>query len=541
MEMLSDAERTELRDKFYQLASAEDVAKLLGVRYSHLTFLLYGKHADHRYSEFQIPKRGGGARRIQAPCVPLKILQRRLNRVLHCVYRPKATVHGFVPERSVVTNATLHTKQRYVLNLDLKDFFPSIHFGRVRGLFMAEPYLRNDKVATVLAQICCFGDGRNSALPQGAPTSPIVSNMICGRMDTQLRRLAQDHRCVYTRYADDITFSTNQRDFPKQLAAVRRGETRLGKPLRIVIKENWFAVHPGKVRLRDQHGRQEVTGITTNSGLNVQRRFVRQIKSMLHAWERYGEARADAEFAAKYDEKHREHGGSAPFREVVLGKLGYLGMVKGRSDQVYVNLVRWGREIDIAHFRRLPIPDDAVWVLTDASYATQGTAFAVRDFGWVTCAHVIVPDCDVHHTAPGFSRNRVTVRRISNTHDVCVFDVGVRSPHPLRLGNPDGLRVGDEVTILGFPAWGDGKPLQVTKAKVVGFSDVLHIRRINVDGGIIGGNSGGPVLNDRGEVIGIAAKGSDGGSQQSEIIPITAALALTRLPPGREEEFDAFA
>ena len=178
------------------------VAALLDVTYETLVYYLY-ELGDRRYRTFQIAKRRGGTRTIAGPKSGLKAIQRKLAQVLSAIYRPRVSVQGFVPGRSIGTNALLHESSTYILNLDLEDFFPSINFGRVRGLFIAAPYAVPRAVATVMAQICCF----QNALPQGAPTSPIIANMISSRMDANLQKLARRHRCLYSRYADDLTFS----------------------------------------------------------------------------------------------------------------------------------------------------------------------------------------------------------------------------------------------------------------------------------------------------------------------------------------------
>ena len=196
---------------FYSLRSPSDVAELLEVKYNDFLYWLYRLPANQRYTPFLIKKRSGSSRLIEAPTRSIKILQQKLNQVLQTVYRPKRCVHGFVEQCSVKTNALCHVRRRYVFNIDIKDFFPSINFGRVRGMFMAKPYNLSPKVATVLAQLCCF----NGRLPQGAPTSPTVSNMICAKMDSQLQQLSASHRCTYTRYADDMTFSTSRRSSPQ--------------------------------------------------------------------------------------------------------------------------------------------------------------------------------------------------------------------------------------------------------------------------------------------------------------------------------------
>lgn len=200
-------------DRFFNLASARDVAALLEIPYSRLVFHIYQTREKDKYEIIHIKKKGGGERVIYAPLTSLKLIQRKLNDVLQNVYQVKPTVHAYVKGRSILSNAQIHSNKRWVFNIDLKDFFPSINFGRVRGMFHANPYNLPLEVATVLAQICCA----YNQLPQGAPTSPIVSNMICGKLDSQLTQLAKTNKCFYSRYADDITYSTSLRKFPASL------------------------------------------------------------------------------------------------------------------------------------------------------------------------------------------------------------------------------------------------------------------------------------------------------------------------------------
>jgi RNA-directed DNA polymerase len=270
----------ELRDEFLKLQDRDDIAQLLEVTIKQLNFHLYVLPSEKKYKVFTIPKKSGGTRQISAPASPIKIIQRKLKQVLETVYNPKPATHGFVTGRSIVSNARLHKKRRYVLNLDLENYFPTIHFGRVRGMFMGNPYHLNDEVATILAQICCH----QGVLPQGAPTSPIISNMICARLDAKLQQLAKEHQCTYSRYADDITFSTNRSKFPSALAHLSDiGQVEIGDELSSVIQENGFQVNPKKTRLQVKQQRQEVTGLTVNKYPNVRRRYVKQVRAILHA------------------------------------------------------------------------------------------------------------------------------------------------------------------------------------------------------------------------------------------------------------------
>ena len=334
----------QLRDRFYRLKQPEDIATLLEVEYRDLNYWIYRTPKRRRYTTFRIRKRHGTPRRIDAPNTNIKILQQKLNQVLQSVYRPKPSVHGFVLGRNVRTNATKHVEKRWVFNIDLKDFFPSINFGRVRGMFMGKPYHRPERVATVLAHLCCF----DKQLPQGAPTSPVISNMICAQMDSQLQRLAGANRCTYTRYADDITFSTTERSIRATIAVIdESGQIQLGQKLKSVIEKNGFKINENKVWLSGRERRQEVTGITVNDLANLPRKYTNQIRAMLHAWKEYDLCAAQEHFERRYDVKHRAEWRRSPkFEQVVKGKIEYLGMVKGANSLTYLRFLDQLRDLD---------------------------------------------------------------------------------------------------------------------------------------------------------------------------------------------------
>lgn len=332
----------ELRELFAVMRTNHDLAALLGTNRRNLLTLLYRTPKTDLYHAFEINKRSGGKRQISVPNPELKRLQRTLNDLLILVYEPNRCVQGFQPGRSIVTNAEAHMarRRRYILNVDLQDFFPSINFGRVRGMFMNPPYNLPPKVASVLAQLCCF----NNQLPQGAPTSPIISNMICAKMDSQLIQLARKHRCFYTRYADDLTFSTYAPTFPRELAEMQQLATGLklavGTELRRIVEDNGFHVQEKKVRLQSDHDRQEVTGVTVNKFPNVSRKFVRQIRAMLHAWEKYGLYKAEEVHRTKHQQQHRSPiKGAVRFKQVVRGKIEHLGAVRGKTDPLYLKFL----------------------------------------------------------------------------------------------------------------------------------------------------------------------------------------------------------
>jgi RNA-directed DNA polymerase len=179
-------------------------------------------YSRRMYTSFDIAKRSGKVRTITAPDRRLKIIQQRLTPLLDQLYRVRNPVHGFVKFRSVKTNAEAHMARRFIANIDLKDFFLTITEKRVRGLLISLGVER--RVAEIVARLCCFA----SHLPQGAPTSPVLSNMICFRLDAALLQIAKQSRAIYTRYADDITFSSYQPPAPLFDGVVLRGPSGQG-------------------------------------------------------------------------------------------------------------------------------------------------------------------------------------------------------------------------------------------------------------------------------------------------------------------------
>ena len=208
-------DKDEVKKAFLQLKTREDVSALLGIRDRSLRYFLYKRRPERLYTTFTIEKRNGKLRKISAPRMEWKNVQRKLADVLSCVYAPKVCAYGFVPGKSIVGNAMQHTKRNLVLNIDLKDFFTQIHFGRIRGMLMRPPYSIGKEAATTIAQIACV----NGVLPQGSPCSPILTNMVCVPLDNSMMKLAKATDCVYTRYADDITLSTFKKDLILVLSA----------------------------------------------------------------------------------------------------------------------------------------------------------------------------------------------------------------------------------------------------------------------------------------------------------------------------------
>lgn len=265
------------------------VAGLVGFQPSMLAYVLYGIDSAAKYKTFNIPKRDGGSRTIAAPIQQLKLLQSRLSNILqNCVEEISASTsrhdncsHGFMRNRSIITNARVHRRRRWVFNVDIRDFFGSINFGRVRGLLLKNrDFSLQPAVATVLAQIVCH----KNALPQGSPSSPVVSNLVGHILDMRLIKLAHRNGCTYSRYADDLTFSTNKRDFPVSLATRSTSPNAwfAGPELVNVITASGFTLNPSKTRMQYRNSRQEVTGLVVNSKVNVRAEYRHTVRAMVH-------------------------------------------------------------------------------------------------------------------------------------------------------------------------------------------------------------------------------------------------------------------
>lgn len=341
----------ELAKDFAAIRWRRDIATLLDVPEPFLIYYLYRIPPSRRYKTFEIRKKSGGVRRISAPRTNLKIVQSKLAQILAAVYRPRPSAHGFIAKRSIVTNAKRHAASRHVFNIDLMDFFPTINFGRVRGMFIAKPYNLPHPVATVLAQICTH----ENILPQGAPTSPIISNMICSSLDAQLKKLARAHYCRYTRYADDITFSKSSDRFPPEISTVSlTGTPAVGGDLRRIIESNGFKINESKVRHQTRMNRQVVTGLVVNKKVNVPRTFIKNVRAAIHAYGKFGEEAAQKYFSQKHDKPQRIISGKSPrLLDVIRGRIEFIGMVRGIGDTIYDSLQRQYMEIDPKYKMRI--------------------------------------------------------------------------------------------------------------------------------------------------------------------------------------------
>ena len=279
---------------------AADLAKLLEITIGQLAWLCYHREVapiDH-YSRFTIPKKSGGLRAISAPRPYLKAAQTHILRQI----LERVPTHGaalaFRPALHIGHNAALHAHTQnggpeIILRVDLKDFFPSITFARIAGVFQSLGY--NGGIATLLALICTEAprveatlDGQKSYValgarfvPQGAPTSPALTNLLCRRLDARLTAMAAHYGFVYSRYADDLVFST---------AHKKADAPGLKSGVLFVLGEENLAVNPAKIDIARRGDRQSVTGLIVNGarGPRPSRRDLRRLRAVLHDIEKSG-------------------------------------------------------------------------------------------------------------------------------------------------------------------------------------------------------------------------------------------------------------
>ena len=261
----------------YKIARKE-LARLISVDIKAITYLLYKTRIENSYASFEIPKKNGEPRVINTPNDELKWIQRKLSETLYKIHVDYITQngiktsvsHGFEKNKSIVTNAYRHKNKKYLLNIDISDFFSSFNFGRVQGYFYkSREFMFSKEVATIIAQLVCY----KGKLPQGAPTSPIISNLIFNIVDLKILALAKKYRLNYTRYADDMSFSTNNKVFEKEYL-------NFIQELSDLLEKNGFEINKNKTRLEYCSSKQEVTGLTVNNKINASRKFIKKTRAM---------------------------------------------------------------------------------------------------------------------------------------------------------------------------------------------------------------------------------------------------------------------
>lgn len=286
------------------------------------------------YTKKYISKKSGSLRELNVPPQFVMRIQKNFNVLLQNIYQPPAPVHGFVESKlgnikNILTNANQHIKKQIVINVDIENFFGTVNFGRVRGLFLAKPFNAPENVATKLAQLVIC----ENQLPQGAPTSPTISNLISLKMDHQFIGLAKKYKMIFTRYADDITLSSYRKNLNIQEVIIE---------IEKVVNANGFTLNPNKTRVQYPFQSQTVTGLKVNQKINLDRKYIRQIRSMLFSWYSLGLDGATAIHFEKFNKqsaKYVSKDKTISFKKIALGKIHFLGHVLGKENQNFVRFI----------------------------------------------------------------------------------------------------------------------------------------------------------------------------------------------------------
>lgn len=504
-----------------QLNSPEVLFEHLEIGKGEAKFLMTG--SGLRYHQVSIPKRRTGHRILLIPDDRLKFHQRKILSLLEQLFVVRNPVHAFVKERSQITNANEHQGRPHLLNLDLRDFFPTISVRRVAAM-LKRIGVPSDTVQALVALTMT-----QNQLPQGAPTSPVLSNMVCFKMDRELMQFAGRHHLRYTRYADDISFSgfrSPHELFDGAVPATGPVATeRIAPLLRSIVDRNGFVIHERKIWFSDKQGRKDVTGLTVNKFTNIPRPYIRNLRASLYKIETMGLAAAQTDFRSRYASKSQ-------LEEVLRGRLLWVAQVRGHSFSAYRTLAKRFNKL----FPKSPLRieaaaqdliDRATWVLewcedtAKGVVAQQGTAMFVRDIGLVTAHHVVenLPAGSrveiFHPTNPKKKYKAWPSANTCSVRDLCVLHHKIPKSAWLDLPISTAAdRKGDQIQAVGFPEFEDGSQLTQISGEIVMRAQRHAVSIIDVTALINSGMSGGAILNSRTEIVGFGIKGGISESRQ---------------------------
>lgn len=345
---IKQEQKDELKNLFLQIKSKEDLLKVLNrtiaiqnqnqtskikpLALRSLTYYANYNIVKQRYHSFEIKKKSGNIRTIHAPCKELNYILKALNLILQSSFKAHPAAMGFVVGKSVVDNAKYHIEHNYVYNIDLIDYFYSFDLKKVKYGFLNSPFdftKEQEDIAFFIACLCTHplkvGEELKTVLPQGAPTSPTITNILSYRLDRKLTGLSKRFNLLYTRYADDITFSGSY-DFSK--------ETKFITELNRILTKEELELNTSKTRMQSKSYRQEITGLIVNKKVNVRSNYIKELRMWIHYLEKYRLQKSQFIF----EKSKLKTDKNIDLINVIKGKLEYLKMVKGKEDTTFKKL-----------------------------------------------------------------------------------------------------------------------------------------------------------------------------------------------------------
>jgi hypothetical protein len=342
---------------YYNTEACKRLANELGVKDAFLFSCIKLAKNPAQYKVLIIDKKGGGKRTIIEPPEKIKTIQRRIVDFLKTKQHEKYCAYGFVKGKNNVMNAKIHVGQNYIYKIDLKDYFPSIKAGRIYKMLITKPFSFSICYAAVITNLLCHM-GR---LYQGAPSSPFIANIVTRKLDNALLILSKEHYCRYSRYADDITFSTHLSEFPMEIM----------NKMKSIVEKEMFIINEKKTKLQSKKKRQIVTGIVVNKKPNLKRDYYKDLRAKLYTWSKTG---LDA--CSQRNNMTREK-----FPKYILGKIAYYKSVVGEDNNCYMRICAlYNNAVGASHFRNISLVyklSNSTYLLSQGQYQAAGNDCAL--------------------------------------------------------------------------------------------------------------------------------------------------------------------
>ncbi|WP_426683347.1 trypsin-like peptidase domain-containing protein [Xanthomonas translucens pv. undulosa] len=528
--------------KLVDLQGAHDYESL-ALLFGTSSAILRSIYSSSGYKSFLIPKKSGGVRTIAAPMRLRRSFQKKLLPLLDSVYRPSEYAHGFVTKRNVRTNAQPHVGRTTLINVDLLDFFSSITFKRVRGLFLSSPFRLQWPIANILAHLCCY----NGLLPAGGITSPVISNLVMSRLDKRLGSLVKRLGGEYSRYADDMSMSFNRpiAQLSSLILVDNVGNLSVGAALNELLKAEGFEVNPSKLRVSTKKSRKSVTGLIVNERVNVARKWYLNLESKIYAVEKFGWA---AIARKEYSEIADVGVASRKLMRRLHGKLAYLQMIRGRGDWICSDLAARFNALHTDSMLRVPSTeiisrikraDRGIMIVLGYGAAQyhgyvmtphQGTGFCTPSGVVVTAAHVIYDDAKKKVVPYVYVMNERSktlhecqVLAFDNHRDVAILKImpaGVDLERH-RFGLSHNISQGLQVTSIGYPNYMHGNLASIQSHQVVKRFVSSAVKKAQINGAVQGGLSGSPLFDSNMHVVGLVHKGNGAVGGIPELIELS--------------------